>query len=107
MMHGHTYIKREIIVAFPWKEKWPSGRYWYVFALPVMPVFFVIEEVMGNTVDTADNISPWYHFQLKYDDSPFLGSFEKIAKRKYYLHYICPCVRMEHLGSHLTYFNEI
>jgi hypothetical protein len=47
------------------------------FAVPMMPVLFVIEEVMGNTVDTADF---FYHFQLKYDDSPFLGLSEELRK---------------------------
>jgi hypothetical protein len=47
------------------------------FAVPIMPLLFVIEEVMSNTVDTADFFC---HFQLKYDDNPFLGSSEELRK---------------------------
>jgi len=36
-----------------------------------------------------------------------LDAFRKISKSDHYLHYVCPSVRMEHLGFHWTDFNEI
>jgi hypothetical protein len=37
----------------------------------------------------------------------FIGRFLKIAKSDSYLRRVCPSVRMEQLGSHLTNFYEI